>query len=315
MELSALAIRVARTPGLGMLPQVTSQVLRLVDNPNASPRQIGALIERDAGLASKLLKSANSAYYGAPGKIKTVSQAISVMGLSAVRSIVIGQAYQQMTSVRRASKRFARLAFWQHSLATATAARVLAKLKGWRDPEEAFLAGLLHDSGRLVMDRFLPNEFDQILTLAAGASHSVAGCRARGAGLHACGGGRPTCREWNLPESLREPLRRHHDDVSYDECPAGVSGSCGECAGASGGVRVGRARAVRAAPNCQAVARHRRGAIRRLEAGNRARGRARAGSVAHLRVSRRRLRHALQTASARRSAKRVSSLKFGTSSS
>jgi HD-like signal output (HDOD) protein len=91
MELSALAIRVARTPGLGMLPQVTSQVLRLVDNPNASPRQIGALIERDAGLASKLLKSANSAYYGAPGKIKTVSQAISVMGLSAVRSIVVGQ--------------------------------------------------------------------------------------------------------------------------------------------------------------------------------------------------------------------------------
>jgi HD-like signal output (HDOD) protein len=166
MELSALAIRVARTPGLGMLPQVTSQVLRLVDNPNASPRQIGALIERDAGLASKLLKSANSAYYGAPGKIKTVSQAISVMGLSAVRSIVVGQAYQQMTSVRGASKRFDRLAFWQHSLATASAARVLAKLKGWRDPEEAFLAGLLHDAGRLVMDKFLPNEFDQILTLA-----------------------------------------------------------------------------------------------------------------------------------------------------
>lgn len=221
MELSALAIRVARTPGLGMLPQVTSQVLRLVDNPNASPRQIGALIERDAGLASKLLKSANSAYYGAPGKIKTVSQAISVMGLSAVRSIVVGQAYQQMTSVRGASKRFDRLAFWQHSLATATAARVLAKLKGWRDPEEAFLAGLLHDSGRLVMDRFLPNEFDQILTLALERAISLQDAEREVLGYTHVEVGDLLGAEWNMPESMREALRRHHDDVSYDECPLG----------------------------------------------------------------------------------------------
>jgi len=221
MELSALAIRVARTPGLGMLPQVTSQVLRLVDNPNASPRQIGALIERDAGLASKLLKSANSAYYGAPGKIKTVSQAISVMGLSAVRSIVVGQAYQQMTSVRGASKRFDRLAFWQHSLATASAARVLAKLKGWRDPEEAFLAGLLHDAGRLVMDKFLPNEFDQILTLALERVIPLFDAEREVLGYTHVEVGDLLGAEWNMPESMRDALRRHHDDVSFDECPLG----------------------------------------------------------------------------------------------
>ena len=221
MELSALAIRVARTPGLGMLPQVTSQVLRLVDNPNASPRQIGALIERDAGLASKSLKSANSAYYGAPGKIKTVSQAISVMGLSAVRSIVVGQAYQQMTSMRGASKRFDRLVFWQHSLATASAARVLAKLKGWRDPEEAFLAGLLHDAGRLVMDKFLPNEFDQILTLALERVIPLRDAEREVLGYTHVEVGDLLGAEWNLPESMREPMRRHHDDVSFDECPLG----------------------------------------------------------------------------------------------
>lgn len=222
MELNALAIRVARTPGLGMLPQVTSQVLRLVDNPNASPRQIGALIERDAGLASKLLKSANSAYYGAPGKIKTVTQAISVMGLSAVRSIVMGQAYQQMSSVRGASKRFDRLAFWQHSLATASAARVLAKLKGWRDPEEAFLAGLLHDSGRLVMDKFLPNEFDQILSIALERAIPLLDAEREVLGYTHVEVGELLGAEWNLPESIREVIRRHHDEVSYDACPLGA---------------------------------------------------------------------------------------------
>lgn len=221
MELSALAIRVARTPGLSMLPQITSQVLRLVDNPNASPRQIGALIERDAGLASKLLKIANSVYYGVPGKIKTVPQAISVMGLSAVRSVVVGQAYQQMVAVRGASKRFDRLAFWQHSLATAVGARTLAKLKGWRDPEEAFLAGLLHDAGRLVMDRFLPHELDQALTLSFERVAPLIETEREVLGYTHVEVGDVLAEQWNLPESLRIALRRHHEDVSFEECPLG----------------------------------------------------------------------------------------------
>ncbi len=221
MELSALAIRVARTPGLGMLPQVTSQVLRMVDNPDLSPRQIGALIERDAGLASKLLKTANSAYYGSPGKIKTVSQAISVMGLSTVRSIIISQAYQQMTAVRGASKRFDRVAFWQHSLATAVSARVLAKLKGWRDPEEAFLAGLMHDLGRLVMDRFLPNEFDQTLTLALESTIPLIDAEREVLGYTHIEVGELLGEQWNLPTPLREAIRTHHSAPSYEQCPLG----------------------------------------------------------------------------------------------
>lgn len=222
MELSALSIRVARTPGLGMLPQITSQILRMVDNPNASPRQIGALIERDPGLASKLLKTVNSAYYGSPGKIKTVSQAISVMGLSAVRSVVVSQAYQQMTAVRGASKRFDRLAFWQHSLATASAARVLAKLKGYRDPEEAFLAGLMHDAGRLVMDRFLPNEFDQICTLALERVIPLIEAEREVLGYTHVEVGDMLAEQWNLPDGLRVAIRMHHHPKgTFAESPLG----------------------------------------------------------------------------------------------
>ncbi len=221
MELSALAIRVARTPGLGMLPQVTSQVLKMVDNPDIAPRQIGALIERDAGLASKLLKVANSSYYGSSGKIKTVSQAISVMGMSTVRSTIVSQAYQQMTAVRGASKRFDRVAFWQHALATASASRTLAKLKGWRDPEEAFLAGLMHDLGRLVMDRFLPNELDQILTLALEKTTPLLDAEREVLGYTHIEVGELLGEQWSLPSGLREAVRSHHTPVRFDECPLG----------------------------------------------------------------------------------------------
>lgn len=221
MDLSALQIRVARTPGLSMLPQVTTQVLKLVDNPNASPRQVGALIERDAGLASKLLKTANSSYYGMPGKIRTVSQAISVMGLSAVRSVIVSQAYQQMAGGRANARRFDKVAFWQHSLATAIAARILARFKGWRDPEEAFLAGLLHDAGRLVMDRFLTNEFDQAIALSLERGCSLTEAERETLGYTHVEVGVMLGEQWQLPDSLMEGIRRHHEALSFEESPIG----------------------------------------------------------------------------------------------
>jgi putative nucleotidyltransferase with HDIG domain len=221
MELSALQIRVARTPGLGMLPQVMTQVLKLVDSPNASPRQVGTLIERDAGLASKLLKTANSSYYGMPGKVRTVSQAISVMGLSAVRSVIVSQIYQQMTSGRAQARRFDRIAFWQHSLAAATAAKILARLKGYNDPEEAFLAGLLHDAGRLVLDRFLPNEFDQVITLSLERVCTLIEAEREVLGYTHLEVGEMLAELWQLPDRLREAIRTHHDPVPFEESPIG----------------------------------------------------------------------------------------------
>lgn len=221
MELSALQIRVARTPGLGMLPQVTTQILKLVDNPNASARQVGALIERDAGLATKLLKTANSPYYGMSGKVRTVSQAISVMGLSAVRSAIVSQAYQQMAGGRAHARRFDKVAFWQHSLATAVAARILARFKGWRDPEEAFLAGLLHDAGRLVMDRFLTTEFDQAITLSLERGCPLIDAEREVLGYTHVEVGLLLGEQWQLPESLLEGIRRHHEAVPYESSPIG----------------------------------------------------------------------------------------------
>jgi len=221
MELSALQIRVARTPGLGMLPQVSAQILKLVDNPNASPRQVGALIERDAGLASKLLKTANSSYYGMPGKVRTVSQAISVMGLSAVRSVIVSQVYQQMTAGRAHARRFDKVAFWQHSLATAVGAKILARFSGWRDLEEAFLAGLLHDAGRLVMDRFLTSEFDQAIALSLERGCSLLEAERETLGYTHVEVGVMLGEQWQLPSSLTEAIQRHHEAVLYEESPLG----------------------------------------------------------------------------------------------
>lgn len=219
MELSSLAIRVARTPGLGMLPQITNQVLKLVDNPQVSPKHLSALIERDAGLATKLLRVANSVYFGANGKVGTLSQAINTLGLNTVRSLAVSQAYQQMISTRGGASRFDKTVFWQHCLAVATAARILARLKGWRDPEEAFMAGLIHDSGRLVFDRFLPVEFDRALTMAV-----EEGCTLREAEQYELNythteAGALLANQWGLPNAIRAVIENHHEPVSFEDEP------------------------------------------------------------------------------------------------
>ncbi|MCW5933907.1 MAG: HDOD domain-containing protein [Fimbriimonadia bacterium] len=219
MDMSSLAIRVSRTPGLAMLPQITHQVLRLVDNPNASPRHMTALIERDTGLAAKLLRVANSANYGMSGKVRTLIQAVNLLGLTSVRSIAIGQAYQQLITQKGHAARFNRAAFWQHSLAVATAARLLARLKGVKDPEEAFMVGLIHDAGKLVLERFVPGEFDQALLLASDSHIALYEAEKEVFGYSHVETGVLLAKQWNLPKNFQEAIEFHHEPVFYQEKP------------------------------------------------------------------------------------------------
>jgi len=219
MELNSLAIRVARTPGLGMLPQITNQILKLVDNPQVSPKQLSALIERDAGLATKLLRVANSAYFGANGKVGTLSQAINTLGLNTVRSLAVSQAYQQMITTRGGASRFDKTAFWLHCLAVATAARILARMKGWRDPEEAFTAGLIHDTGRLIFDRFLPLEFDRALITATEEGCTLLEAERYELNYTHTEAGGLLAQQWGLPEVICAVIEKHHEPIRFEEEP------------------------------------------------------------------------------------------------
>ena len=173
MDLESLAIQVARSENLSVLPQVVSAVLKLVDDPETTGRTIEKVIERDAALASKLLKVAGSAYYGLQ-EVGSINRAVSVLGTNAIRSLVMNIAYQQLVSSRQCSKHFHKEQFWTHSLAVATASKILGKLISPDRAEEMYTAGLLHDVGLLALDRFAPDEFDSALMKAADWQVSLA---------------------------------------------------------------------------------------------------------------------------------------------
>lgn len=157
MDLASLEIRMSRSENLPALPQAAGKVLKLADDPDASPREIEKAIEMDPAITAKILRVANSAYYGAT-QIPNLGRAISYLGLTTVRSVIVSIAMQQMISGKNLCPSFDKLSYWSHSLAVGTAARILGKLKAPGKAEELYCAGMMHEIGLLAMDKFVPQE-------------------------------------------------------------------------------------------------------------------------------------------------------------
>lgn len=200
---------------LPTLPAVFDGVLRMLDDPNTSTRQLSRALSRDQVLTARLLKTANSAYYGFPRKVATASLALVVLGLDATRDVVLATSVMETFRRSRADSRFDMARFWDHSLATAVVARELARRLRWESPGEAFTAGLLHDIGQVVLHEQHPDLFLETLRKARteNVDLALAELEILGATHPQVGGW--LCRRWNLPASLCDAVEYHH---THDAC-------------------------------------------------------------------------------------------------
>src|SRR5690349_3012914 len=105
---------------------MVSRVLKMIDDPALQTRALEHVIESDPAITAKVLKVANSSYYG-HGEVPSISRAIALLGLNTVRSLSVNVAYQQMVGGRPQAVKFSKLEFWRHSLAVGTCAKVLAR--------------------------------------------------------------------------------------------------------------------------------------------------------------------------------------------
>lgn len=210
MELQSLEIKIARSENLPVLPQIVSQVLKIADDPNASPKSLEKIIEHDAAICAKILRVANSPYYGLSG-CASVARAISVLGMNQIRSLVVGIAYQQMISGRQHSASFSKMEFWQHSLATATAAKILGKLKLPQRAEEMYGAAMMHDVGLLVLDRFCSDQLDQAIRYANETGMQLFEAERMLFDYDHAQAGALLADKWQIDGMLRDAIAHHHD--------------------------------------------------------------------------------------------------------
>jgi len=159
VQKSQLDDLIARTLDLPVLPATTQKVLALMSDPDVSIEKVKRLVSTDPGLTAKILKVANSAFYGSYRNIQNLSQAILRLGLNAVRNIVVA------TSMKNVYKKFglAEKLIWEQMLGAALAASVIARHTRIVDPEDAFIGGLLHDIGKVVVNNEYPEKFAKVI--------------------------------------------------------------------------------------------------------------------------------------------------------
>jgi HD-like signal output (HDOD) protein len=209
VELQSLAIKIARSDNLPVLSQVASALLRLVDEPNSSAKLLAQSIEQDPAISAKLLRVANSAYYGHQN-VSSISTAVQLLGMTSIRAMVVGIAYQQVSCGQTVSSSFSNLDFWEHSLAVAIASRLIAKSKLPEQMEELYLAGLIHDVGMLVLDRFLPHKFDLAIQTAFSRGITLHQAETEVLGYAHDEVGGLLAEKWSLSERLITMIRYHH---------------------------------------------------------------------------------------------------------
>ncbi|MBE7414824.1 MAG: HDOD domain-containing protein [Deltaproteobacteria bacterium] len=144
-----------RTLDLPVLPATTQRVLGMMADPDVSIEKIKKIISTDPGLTTKIMKVANSAFYGSYRNIQNPTQAILRLGLNSVRNIVVA------TSMKNVYKRFGltEKLIWEQMIGAAVAASIIARDTRRSDPEDAFIGGLLHDVGKVVLNNEFPEKF------------------------------------------------------------------------------------------------------------------------------------------------------------
>lgn len=206
VELQSLAIKIARSENLASPPEVVKSVLKAINEEDASGRAIEKMIERDSALTGKVLRAANSAYYGCTN-IPTVGRAISVLGLNTIRSLIVSISFGQMMSVNGNSKNFDKVGCWRHSLAVATAARIIGKMKMPMKAEELYAAGILHDVGLLVLDRFCPEELDMAIRMSFADKVPLHDAEVKVFGFDHSAVGGLLAEKWSLPKLIADAIQ------------------------------------------------------------------------------------------------------------
>lgn len=203
---------------LTTLPAVYLKINETIKKPSSSTQEIAEMIGKDTSLTARLLKLVNSSFYGYPTAIDSLPKAVSIVGTSQLSMLAFG--IDLVDEFKDIPKGYIDMdSFWRHSLACGIVARLLATVRNIQTTERLFMAGMLHDIGRLVLYNYLPDEAVSILEEAAQRGELL--YRAEEARLgkdHAEIGGQ-LLQIWRLPQSLENAVRFHHRPV---ESPNGL---------------------------------------------------------------------------------------------
>jgi putative nucleotidyltransferase with HDIG domain len=189
------------------MPTVAQQILRMIANPDTTAERLQAVILADQGLTTQILKNANSPFYGVPRAVRTLSTAIMILGYKMIRNVALA------TATKSINRRFGltEKMMWEHSIGASIASFLIAKEVRFPDPEEAFLAGLLHDIGKQILNNHENEKYMHVIERTYNEGVTFYFAEKEVFGFTHPEVGALVAKKWKLSEELENAIRYHHD--------------------------------------------------------------------------------------------------------
>ena len=190
-------------------PKIVTAVMEMTSDPDSDIRQVEKLISADQAMSARLLRLSNSSFYGQRKSVATLHQAIIIIGFYTLRSLVVAASVHSMYQLKDSNSIEKKL--WEHSLTTALACRKIAQKLGHHLLEEIFMAGLLHDIGKLVMSQKMTQNYENLCKKVENEQLKFIDVENSEFGFSHCEVGSLLMSKWNLPSGLSNAIFLHHN--------------------------------------------------------------------------------------------------------
>ncbi|MHB0875173.1 MAG: HDOD domain-containing protein [Anaerolineae bacterium] len=206
-----------RVDDLVTMPSVAAQLFEKCSDPELKIADLVALIEGDQVVASRIMRLANSAYYGRSAAVSSLRDAVMLLGLESVRALGLGIGVYRLFETKNGKVASDLEQLWQHSIAVGLCAREIARRIGVRERDRAFVAGLLHDIGQLVLLQYLAERYEPIVRSIAVSGIGLETAERDALGTDHAEVGAWLLERWRLPRELCAAIRMHHADTAGDD--------------------------------------------------------------------------------------------------
>jgi HD-like signal output (HDOD) protein len=205
-----MARLVAHIDDLPPFPALAARTLEMLADPNASMEEVEKTIAQDQAMIAKMIKVSNSVLYGGYQKVATLRQALTRLGAKTTKSLVLASSTRgYFFKNRNAMKTYGQF-LWQHAIETGMAARRIAEACGHEDPEQAFVAGIMHDIGKLVILMIDDKKYKEIQQLKVIEKLSTLEAETEVLGMDHAALGRLLMEKWHMPEAVQVCTQFHH---------------------------------------------------------------------------------------------------------
>jgi putative nucleotidyltransferase with HDIG domain len=198
------------------MPQVVIKTQELITDSNADAKKFAEIIETDQGIATKVLKVANSSYFGMSGRISSISHASVVLGHKILGEVVTLAGAEGILAKKLPGYGYDSKDLWKHSLAVAFGSKIIANSKNPALLKEAHMAGLIHDVGKIILDSHIVEKKEEIESFMEKEEKTFLAAESQYFGFNHAEIASEVCKKWNFPESLNFAIKYHHQPGNSD---------------------------------------------------------------------------------------------------